>query len=299
MLQKNLLMVDDDTIFHEIISEILEPHNYIVSHAYDGEEGIKAFEDNSNIDIILSDVMMPKVDGLELLSHIRSSNRSDIPIVMMTSHIKNEYILQALRSGASDFIGKKIDEISLLNTLNRQLNIVTKLKQESFLANHLIKTDMTFTLTASDYLNTQNSLSMLEKVRSVCNLDSGIFNNLVIVIDEILNNCFIHGIFKLTRKERFSTSEKHNKYIKKLLEKKEIRDRNLFLKFSLHKDKLDLVVKDFGDGFDFEKLKFSKNKILNFDPYGRGLNLIYLMTDEIVFSDKGSTISISKRLTVE
>ena len=124
-------MVDDDEIYHDIIQQIIEPYHYKLIHAYNGGEGIERFNQEENIDLILSDIMMPKVGGIELLENIRSSNRADTPVIMMTSHVKNEYILQALRLGASDFIGKKFNEISLLNSINRQINKITQKKKES------------------------------------------------------------------------------------------------------------------------------------------------------------------------
>jgi len=299
MKKKIILIVDDDECYHDIVSQLIENYNFEIHHAYNGEDGINKFEELSELDVVLSDIMMPIVDGIGLLSHIRSSNRPDIPVIMMTSHIKNEFILKALRLGASDFIGKKLDEVSLLNTIDRQINKMTKKNVTNFQLEHLKKASFEFELKAADYFLGHLSMLLLSQIQFFPHISCEIFNKLLIAFDEIINNAFVHGIFELNHTDRYISKEEHQNSLRKQMTYETIKNRFIKVYFKISADEIEITVKDFGKGFNFEEANFDNGEFLNFDPYGRGLSLIFLMTDKLEFFDNGSTIHITKRLDIE
>ncbi|MDD5190987.1 MAG: response regulator [Dehalococcoidales bacterium] len=98
-----ILAIDDDENVIKLIKANLTIEGFEVLTASNGQDGIKQFED-SNPSLILLDVMMPVMDGLETIRHIRKT--SNVPIVMLTAKDDMRTLEQALSLGADDFITK-------------------------------------------------------------------------------------------------------------------------------------------------------------------------------------------------
>ncbi len=102
----NILLVDDDNMQRELISDLLEVQFHKISHAATGEEALKILDDRAP-DLILLDVMMPGIDGIETCRRIRERKElSAVPILMLTALDADEHALKALAVGADDFITK-------------------------------------------------------------------------------------------------------------------------------------------------------------------------------------------------
>ena len=84
MMDKTILIVDDESRMRKLIRDFLVKEGYSILEAGDGEEALKVYQENSNkINLILLDVMMPKLDGWSVLRQIRQD--SDVPIIMLTA----------------------------------------------------------------------------------------------------------------------------------------------------------------------------------------------------------------------
>ena len=106
-----LLLVDDDTRLHELLTSFLEQNGYIVVGAKDGPRGIVALEQGT-FDLILLDVMMPGMDGLEVCRRIRKKSR--IPILMLTAKGDETDRVVGLEIGADDYVAKPFSPRELL-----------------------------------------------------------------------------------------------------------------------------------------------------------------------------------------
>lgn len=106
----HILLIDDDTELTELLSEVLTFENFTVSVAHNGEEGLTKL--NSNIDMILLDVMMPKLNGIETLKQLREY--SDIPVLMLTAKGEEIDRVIGLELGADDYLAKPFSERELL-----------------------------------------------------------------------------------------------------------------------------------------------------------------------------------------
>ena len=107
-----ILIVEDETDLAMVLSELLEMEGYYTDTAFDGEEGL----DNalSGIyDMIILDVMLPKMDGFQVLSEIRSNNLS-VPVLMLTARSQIEDKVTGLDNGADDYLTKPFDTKELL-----------------------------------------------------------------------------------------------------------------------------------------------------------------------------------------
>lgn len=115
-----VLLVDDSDDFREFMTEILS-ENYIVEQAVNGKEGWEKLQTEPLPDIILSDVMMPVMDGNDFCRLVKETSRTaDIPFVMLTARLATEHKKEGFENGADEYITKPFD-IDLLNLRIRNL----------------------------------------------------------------------------------------------------------------------------------------------------------------------------------
>ena len=125
----NILIVDDEKAIRKTLGEILSYEGYKMDEAGDGEEALKRFKEKS-YDVVLCDIKMPKMDGIEFLERAREFN-PDIPIIMISGHGTIETAVEAVKKGAYDYISKPPDLNRLLITIRNAMdktNLVTETK---------------------------------------------------------------------------------------------------------------------------------------------------------------------------
>ncbi len=106
MNKKKVLVVEDDAILRQALTEFLEADNFSVIVATDGEEAVK-FTKNNKPDIILLDIILPKKDGFDVIKEIKEDdNTKDIPIVLLTNLGSLSDIEKALALGATTYLVK-------------------------------------------------------------------------------------------------------------------------------------------------------------------------------------------------
>ena len=111
----NILIIDDEKAIRKTLTEILSFEGYKIDEASDGEEGLKKFSEKS-YDLVLCDIKMPKLDGIEFLEKAKMVN-ADIPIIMISGHGNIDTAVEAVKKGAFDYISKPPDLNRLLITL--------------------------------------------------------------------------------------------------------------------------------------------------------------------------------------
>jgi CheY-like chemotaxis protein len=116
-----LLIVDDDPSIHELVQAMLVGAGWEAVSASSGEEALTRLEANPSYDLLLSDILMPGIDGLTLLGQVRARHPA-IPVVMMTVKNTPQHVLASLRREAAAYIAKPFSRDSLLATLHNALN---------------------------------------------------------------------------------------------------------------------------------------------------------------------------------
>ena len=133
MKQPTILIVDDENDIIDLLSYNLKTNNYNVETACDGSEALLKI--NNNIDLILLDVMMPKIDGIEVCKSIKKNpSTKNIPVILLTAKSTSQDEYEGLISGADDYIKKPI---SIKNLLLRIKNILNRVSKKSF--NNILK----------------------------------------------------------------------------------------------------------------------------------------------------------------
>ena len=110
-----ILVIDDQKSIRNTLKDILEYESHEVTLAENGEEGVEAFG-KDKFDIVLCDIKMPNMDGMEVLEVIIGKNR-DVPVVMISGHGNIDTAVEAIKKGAYDFIEKPLDLNRLLVTI--------------------------------------------------------------------------------------------------------------------------------------------------------------------------------------
>jgi two-component system, NtrC family, nitrogen regulation response regulator NtrX len=125
----HILIIDDEKAIRKTLSEILSYEGYKIDDAENGEEGLKKIKEKS-YDVILCDIKMPKVDGLEFLEKAKEIS-PDVPIIMISGHGTIETAVEAVKKGAFDYVAKPPDLNRLLITIRNAMDkqtLVTETK---------------------------------------------------------------------------------------------------------------------------------------------------------------------------
>ena len=120
MGSKKILLVEDDPNFGTVLKDYLALNDYNVTHAKDGIEGLIMFK-NSDYDLCILDVMMPRKDGFSLAQDIRVTNK-EVPIIFLTAKTLKEDVLKGYSVGADDYLKKPFDSEVLLMKINAIIN---------------------------------------------------------------------------------------------------------------------------------------------------------------------------------
>jgi DNA-binding NtrC family response regulator len=161
-----ILIADDNELNKETLTEILKEEGYDVKAVNDGREGIEAFLDDK-YDLVITDLRMPNVDGLEFLKYIKDANRDNI-VIMITGHGTVNAAVSAMKMGAFDFITKPIKDDLVKLSVSRAMNFA-KLRDENVsLKEHLKeKQDLDKIIGYSDCMK-----KVFDTIEKVSNSDS-------------------------------------------------------------------------------------------------------------------------------
>jgi two-component system response regulator CpxR len=129
--KKQILLIDDDHELAELLVEYLAPQGFIVQCCFDGQSGLElAYQ--SKFDLILLDVMMPKLNGFEVLKALGSEHKT--PVLMLTAKGDHDDKVRGLELGADDYLAKPFHHQELLARIQailRRIDIVTQQKQQT------------------------------------------------------------------------------------------------------------------------------------------------------------------------
>lgn len=164
MNTKRILVADDEENLRKLISVVLQAENYEVILASDGEETLQLYE-QFPVDLMLIDIRMPKMDGLQVLEHVKQGN-NELPVILMTAYAGIETAVQALQQGAFDYIVKPFDLDELKALIIKALNHQSMIKSEQKLTSEI---EMYEEGGKSEKILT-NSTLMMELIRNIAKI---------------------------------------------------------------------------------------------------------------------------------
>ena len=119
---KHILVVDDDEMMRAFVKELLLINDFKVTEADNGKTGLKEFR-NDTPDLVITDIIMPEMEGISFIKELRSHNKS-IPIIAMTGNIHGrmeEYLDLSSQLGADEILRKPVKSQVFLDTINKLL----------------------------------------------------------------------------------------------------------------------------------------------------------------------------------
>ena len=124
---ETVLIVDDEKNYPPILSAVLEEEGFETLTAYSGEEALSVLKD-SDVDLVLTDMKMPSMDGIELLERIKEKDPG-LPVIMMTAHGTVEKAVEAMQKGAYNYILKPFDNERLVIYVNKAVQMYRVIKE--------------------------------------------------------------------------------------------------------------------------------------------------------------------------
>ncbi|BAB73980.1 response regulator [Anabaena sp. FACHB-709] len=183
-----ILFVDDEPLIKRLVTHYfrhkIRQGEYEFIFAHNGRDALEKLQANPQIDLLVTDINMPEIDGLTLLSKIRDLNL-DIKAVIVSAYEDLKNIRRAMNQGAFDFITKPIDFQELESTMNRALEYVQEIKNKS----SLVSSDQLPEVQSKEiYVNNQLVLEKQQEINHSTNLDYIDFQEIETGVNQLINH---------------------------------------------------------------------------------------------------------------
>jgi CheY-like chemotaxis protein/anti-sigma regulatory factor (Ser/Thr protein kinase) len=288
-----VLVVEDSPTQRRLIGQIVEECGaYTPVYACDGEEALQILE-RERPAVILTDVFMPRLDGLALVRRVRERHPL-VPVVLMTAMGSEELALQALRAGASSYIPKRCLPTDLAAVL-AQILAVARLDQErQKVLGRLRRRESEFVLDNDTSLVPAVIALLQEDLAAGCLCDGTGLVRCGVALAEALLNAIQHGNLEV-RSDLREQGHAFQDLARQRCQQSPYRERRVTLRASLGPHEAVFVIRDEGPGFNVASLPDPTDPANIEKASGRGLLLIRTFMDEVRHNSSGNEITLVKR----
>jgi len=293
----SILIIDDEPPVRDVLRLMLSENGYRVYEAESGKKGIELFRLH-NPDIVLTDVHMPDGSGLEVTKSIKTMWH-DADVVIMTGFGSEEVVIEALRSGASNYIKKPIEVKELLNILESIIFKRENRKRFEVLK-EIIVAETKQLVVGNDMSRVWGAINQI-----FFNISSSIEENLIegikLGLYEILINAIEHGNLGITyeEKEDALNSNSYETLVASRLKTADGEGKKIDIRSSYENDTISIEVRDEGKGFDFRKVTASLESEAIFSAHGRGILLASLYYDSVEYIEPGNRVILKKKVKTQ
>jgi CheY-like chemotaxis protein len=293
-----VLVVDDSEVDRRLVGGLLErQEKWDVAYARDGVEALQSFA-SSIPDLVLTDLQMHEMDGLELVAAIKADYPLT-PVVLMTSQGSEEIASEALRRGAASYVPKRKLAEDLIETVERVLAAAREDRVHSRLMHHLtdclarfvIGSDLNLIRVLASYL--QQLLRCMPLGDETERLRVGI------AVEEALKNAYFYGSLEINTGAGWPDRKAIQQIVETRQAEEPYRNRKIFVEASISRAEARFTIRDEGPGFDVAKLPTATDTINLAPTSGRGLALMRTIMDEVRFNAAGNEVTLVKRPPVE
>ena len=295
----NILVVDDSAVDRTIVGGLLEKRaDYDVLYAEDGTDALVKME-QSRPDVVITDLKMPKKDGLELVRAMRI-HFGTVPVILITAQGSEELAVQALEHGAASYVPKMLLNEKLITTVDDVLALVSAQRSYDRLVASIDCTAFDFTL--------ENDLTVLDPfvelfqqiVHGMGLCDDTDRFRVGMALKEALLNAVLRGNlemgFEQTRDHREEVLTGDGDLVmERLRSRPELATRRVHVGIRIDPQQARFVIRDDGKGFDVTGLP-TKGDLGSLDAEsGRGIVLMQAFMDEVTYNDLGNEVTLIKR----
>jgi len=290
-----VLVVDDSALDRRVAGKIVSRREgYQVVYAEDGEAALARIAEDRP-DVVLTDLLMPKLTGLELVEQVRR-RWADLPVILMTAHGSEETAVAALRKGAASYVPKRNLATVLLDTLESIAALAPSPRAPSELKESRLTLEEAFALD-DDPEALNRLLTHLETqlaVMEICDETSQI--QVAVALREALVNAVYHGNLDLDSSLKEQRGGAWQRAVEERRQTAPYRDRRVRVEARHERGQsVTYTITDEGRGFDVASLPDPTDPSNLEKVHGRGLMLIRTFMDEVEHNERGNAITMVKR----
>lgn len=288
-----VLIVDDNPIDRRLVAGVVEKVGMATSFAIHGRQALEIIA-QTRPDIVLTDLLMPEMDGLELIEAIKA-DYSAIPVILMTAHGSEEIAVKALRTGAASYVPKQNLPRDLVHTIRDVLTVAIVKRDEQKALDCLEEANLHFILGVDYGLHEPLVGYLQEQLRTWRLCTSGDLIRVGTALHEAFVNAIEHGNLELDSDLR---NDPEGAYQQLAAQRRNIppyRDRQVDVWAKLSSDEAVITLRDQGPGFDPRSLPDPTDPENIGKISGRGLLLIRTFMDDVHFNETGNEITLIKK----
>lgn len=289
-----ILVAEDSPTQAVEIEFLLDEAGYEVSVAENGAAALECVR-RSQPDILLTDLYMPEMTGLELIKAVRGEF-PEVPVVMMTGDGTEEIAAQALSAGASSYLPKRMLDRDLLPTMSDISDMLKSRRNRDRVTETIVSSDITYCI-GNDHDLANALIGRLEEQLNELHVEdkTGVFR-MAMGLKEALMNAIDHGNLELSSELREEGSgSSYRELGNERATQSPFDSRRVTLKATVTDEEIRYVITDEGPGFDPATLPDPLDPENLLRPHGRGLMLIRNFMDSVSHNETGNEITMIKR----
>jgi CheY-like chemotaxis protein len=291
---ETVLIVDDSAVDRRLAGGLLSKLPQLhLEYADDGQEAIDQFE-SLMPDLVITDLVMPGLNGLELVEEVQR-RWPQVPVILMTNKGSEEVAIKALKAGAASYVPKRQLAAMLPETVLGVLALARQRRSQATLMASLTRSEFIFDLGIDDDLISPLVAYLQSCMSSLHVCDEASSLRVCIALEEALRNALFHGNLEISSQEREGDGEIYRNLILSRRASEPFRQRHLFVRVRFAPAEAVFVVEDEGPGFDPASLPDPTDPE-NLDKVsGRGLLLMRTFMDEVNYNPRGNQVTMVKR----
>ena len=289
-----ILVVDDSATDLKLAGALLKRDPRLtIAYAANGQEALDSFA-TLIPDAVVTDLQMPEMDGLELVSAI-NEQYPRVPVILMTAAGSEEIAVKALQLGASSYVPKRRLTNDLLEIVNRVLETAREDASHSRLMTCITHYECEFVLENDPKLISTLVHYLRQSAKSLDLGEEGDRLRVGMALDEALLNAHYHGNLEVSSQLR---EKDHSEFYKLARERAQVEpyiDRRIHVWYSMTPREAIYRIRDEGPGFDPKLLPDPTDPANLEKPSGRGVLLMKTFMDEVIYNDAGNEVTMIKR----
>ncbi len=289
-----VLVVDDSAVDRRLVAEYLKEDKHLkIQFAVHGGDALAKMEQELP-DLVVTDLIMPEVDGLELVAAVRSQYPL-VPVILITAKGSEEVVVEALQKGAASYVPKHAFPRRLLSTVRNVLAVSGRRREHSRLMERMTRLECAFVLNNSSALMHPLVTYLQDRASHLHVYDESDRTRIGVALEEALANALYHGNLEVGSELRGEDDQTYHTLIVERARQAPYRDRRIHVEARISCSDATFVVRDEGSGFDPSALPDPTDPANLEKASGRGLLLMRTFMDEVRYNEKGNAVTLIKR----
>jgi CheY-like chemotaxis protein len=289
----SVLVVDDSATDRRLVGGLLQRAGGLsVEYAVDGKDAINRFE-TSIPELVVTDLIMPELDGLGLVAALKSEFPL-VPVILMTARGNEEVAVAALREGAAGYVPKRILAHDLVPTAKRILAASREDRSLSRLMHRMLQNQSSFAIDNDPSLIPLLLGYLQQAIRCVRLGDELDRLRIRLAVEEALLNALFRGNLEVSSRLQQSDPAAYDELVRTRMAEAPYCHRRTFVSWSISRDGLGVTIRDEGPGFDPQAAD-SRSDNVDFDTvFGRGTLIMRTFMDEVRYGPSANEITLVK-----